>query len=841
MRLKMAATPAILIFEGYSYSDMEFEALERAIADDFLLELVSKLLAPPLGHLNTSAELERFRQNRIVILSDARLSGDISAENLEIPLPEQTIMKDVFDLQPLQNKAEVGEIFGGVVRATVQSEGVLFAVDTLVSVVKGGLVTEGNDGNQDLRKLRLDIQRALEDESRSSSRNPGESLMAAVVRVLLDRIYAASPQRYWLLVLIASTPGGLREDTLRRLIAAASKVTSADFKPIEVIPLCPNPSDAIADLKFLCGSLLTDRKSDDFEGLRGAHTAEFPSEFDSQPLDRERRSTCAMDLAMPEVRRALLARVLPTEIHRIQTFHRLLAEEALTQATVSFRHDPDQSSVRSLRRLLSVLYHGFMSVPIRRMELADAHIRSIDFAMPTEPLKLWEWLYLFAYRRLIERPPAWRLSRIYGADAIKREILQIVERPWKLWGRYPAALTFIQKAEGSLILPASPDGKTEKIALDFFISKSQAAYSLGKLDEAALALQAAVPVSGNTPRSKLRLAKRQLDLALLEQDAATAADVEAKMHSMLGESATAALQAYIESVAAKLAETAGAGNFEPRVHVPSAVSAIDALKSGGDCRGWGPDELSEISDILFRIGERYALEGDTKYSEATISMLTRGTRRIRPGDSAFLDCLTTSMAYFRLAEALRLQAFSDSPSGDHFFASGHSARQFVRVALKLERYSREQMAKDWAPVPGFFARKARQMSDVVTRHLYQYPRERASLLILESSMARLIPGGESRAAALSSARAFLQRAEPVVLALGIDARVRMRFLLERIKIHRRMSRFWKAEDRRFALTSAEIDLASLGELIARQRLPLWRNLLVIQKEAVAAAKREVGR
>lgn len=831
VRLAMAANPAIIIFDGYSDGTMGFPELERAIADDFLLNLIKQLTEPPLGHLNSNDALKRFSENRILVLSDVETLAETNAHNLRIPFPDSGIMTSVVDLQKLRYRAEIKRLIGRPPFENIRSEAILHVLDAVVCV-------SGDIGavQKDLRRIESEVRNALQGMATRGHGDRADTQLAAVVQVFLDRIFLRSPAQYWLLVLIASTPGGIREDTLRRLIASAAKVTSNDFKPIEVFPSLRDPSRAIADLKQLCGRMLTDRKSDDFESLRHAHAAEFPSEVAVEPSDPKRPSLYAIDFAIPEVRRTLLARIQPRELRRIQTFHRLLAEESLTQATISFRHDPDQSSIGSLRRLLGVLYHGFMSLPVSHSKLTKAKIRSVDFAMPIDPYQLWQWLYLFAYRRLIERPPSWRLTRYYGADALKQEILQVVEQPWRLWGRYEQALPYIQNTSGKLILLDGDEGNSKEMALDLLIGRSQAAYSLGDLGTAGDALERAFEFAGNTPRSRLRLNKRKLDLAMLRQDDKEADEAKKELQSFLGQPAKDAIDMLVGSVSKKLIETAGPGNFAPLVHVPPTAPAIEVLTSGRKGRGWGPSDLSEISDVLFRIGERSALIGDIEYSEATIRLQKEGSKRREYAEQTFLGHLTTSMAYFRLAEALRLRVFSDSPSSEHFFASGHSARQFVRVALKLERYSREQMNEGWVPVPGFFARKARQMSDVVTRHLYQYPRERASLLILESTMARLISGGGPKAASLARARSFLQRAEPVVLALGLRTRVRMRFLLERIKVHRRMAVLPETAEPAFALRYAEFDLATLGKLVELNDLPLWKALFEIQKEAVSRVR-----
>jgi len=190
-----------------------------------------------------------------------------------------------------------------------------------------------------------------------------------------------------------------------------------------------------------------------------------------------------------------------------------------------------------------------------------------------------------------------------------------------------------------------------------------------------------------------------------------------------------------------------------------------------------------------------------------------------------------SMTYFRLAESLRLRIFADDPTGLHYFASGHSARQMIRVGLKLEQQASRVAAETSAH--GFFARRSRHMANVLTRHLFRYPRERASMLILESTMVRLLSAAHSRELGLRSARGLLDRAEPVVLGLGVQTRVRMRFVLERIKVHRRMADNLASSDldgaKGFAVLARE-DINLLEELNRDPGLMLWHKLIQIQKD-----------
>jgi hypothetical protein len=828
IRQELSVQPAIIIFDGYSDPAIEFTELERAIADDHILPLISQLAQPPLGHMSPNGSLTGYRRNRIVLLSDQEFSE--IPNDLEFPLPEQGMMLDVIKRQVLANPADVStlcEQIPGVLEA--RSEDMIYAIDALVSIAKSGQADGVGQGLEPaVEKLRAALE-APQDR---------DAAITDVSQVVLDLLQEERPDWYWLLLLIASTPGGIRPDTLHRLLLTSRRCLDRRFNPFDVLPLVEDPVETIQRMREVCGAFLTDRRSDDFEGLAEAHLAEFPTGIISK--EAAVGDPCAIDFRILEMRRQVLASVTKHRARKVQALHRLLAEEALIQQTISFRHEPTAASLRGLRRLLSVLFHGLISIPIRRERFGIETLRNVDFALPTDPRRAWEWIYLFAYRRLIEAPPAWYLSRFFGADLLKREGLTLVARPWKGWTRYPAARPFVEAAGETLIPQLTSDRRLADVAQDYHLSFFQSAYALGELDDAERSLVAARNIMGSSAIANLSHNKRRMDLAILRQDKNEISAAEHDFFGLIGSTATEISTGYVDKVGTQLLALVKEGNFDGPVHIEKVTPILDALKSRAFDFGWSGAELSQVSDIFFRLGERRALDGDIAYAAARVDdvkndFVRKSDRLARHSSS--IQTFATSMAYFRIAEALRLQVFSDHPTSDRFFASGHSARQMTRVALKLERLSRDATSADDQTLPGFFARKARQYADVVTRHLYRHPRERASMLILESAMARLLSSGSTEDGLLS-ARSYLQQAEPVVLSLGSPCRVKMRFLLERIKVHRRMALLegMSPMSVRSYLEFAETDLAAL-ESILGGKSALWRDLFTIQEYAVGRARK----
>jgi hypothetical protein len=842
IRQRMATDPAIIMLDGYTDLSVGLGDLERAILDDHLVFLVRRLVDPPIGHCDQPAQLSTFLRNRVIIFSDLALSPSVLPCNaLEIPPPEDgKEALDAIELQPLRHRDHIVEVAKTDPGLRNPRAGCTpYVVDALISFeIAAGA------------PLPVDLYRLVAKNRGSGGGAAQELAYHSAIKTLLDRMEEERPDLFWILILIASTPGGIQLSTLESLVELAAQCVSDDNQPIELLPPIADVSKSLADLMAICGSFLTDGRSDDFDGLREDQARAWQT---GTAKRRERdpqsnRGPCAIDFQYPEVRASILLRVDMELFPRVQALHRLLAEEALGQQTFALRHGCDLSSARSFRRLLAVLYHGFMSLPITKEgKLSRASLVCGAFAMPLDPRDAWEWLYLFAYRRLIEYPPNWNLSRFYGLDPLKLDILKLAAAPWEAWKRYPRLGMAISWKVRSLLPESTSDPRLGRISTDYHISQAHAAFSAGDLAQAHEAIERAEAVDAAIPKPWLTYAKRKFDLALLTQNRKEIARIESHTREMLGPPVQA-LDAYIADIARRIEQLVSQRNFHPVERLPPASPTIAALKEAGRSADWDGSSLMQVSDILFRLGERFALDGDLRHSAQKLAPIVPGQAprtRIVNDDEAAIVNFCKAFAYFRLAENTRLQVFSDDPTGQHFYASGHSARQMARASLKLERLARgraveEGKIDDPASLGvGFFGQNARHMADVIARHLFRYPRERASMLILESQMSRLLSPPSQAPRGLEDARRFLRNAEPVVWSLGSTSRVRMRFLLERVKVHRRLAR---DADKRIALMYLEFcdsDLASLTFLVNHHQNRLWRDLTAIQIATVAEVRAQL--
>tara|TARA_R110001606_G_scaffold380811_1_gene541582 strand:+ start:14318 stop:14968 length:651 start_codon:yes stop_codon:yes gene_type:complete len=200
--------------------------------------------------------------------------------------------------------------------------------------------------------------------------------------------------------------------------------------------------------------------------------------------------------------------------------------------------------------------------------------------------------------------------------------------------------------------------------------------------------------------------------------------------------------------------------------------------------------------------------------------------------------MVVAIAAYEVAEIIRRSTFVISPfSGEHA-VSGHATRGAIRLALILEREASRSVPegemhaiREYREGPGLFGEYAARMKNELVRSLGRFPRERASILILEASMIRIMGDFPHQDGALHRAFNLLEEAEAIVLSISATSRLRLRFLLERAKLHRELGRrlhrdgiaHWKQQ-----IAAGQHDLASLQNLASQLRLPLWESIAIIQ-------------
>ncbi len=240
---------------------------------------------------------------------------------------------------------------------------------------------------------------------------------------------------------------------MKHLLSYAASIEPAKLRPFKKLTVW-NLEQELNELVSLAPELISRLGSDRFDGT---DEAQHPLEFGDQQTLRQddNNQDFPFCFSLPQVRQQFREVASSAEnATQYHLIHRLLAEDALNQQTIALRHMDVSSmhSIRPWRRMLNVFFHGLQSIPIEFSNNGDPHKSEIKFkcsalTSPIEFSAYWSWIYLFLYRRILERPPAWNLSRFYGLDNLKSELLQLFDQPLRLWPKKMARGRFVPTSD----------------------------------------------------------------------------------------------------------------------------------------------------------------------------------------------------------------------------------------------------------------------------------------------------------------------------------------------------------------------------------------------------------
>lgn len=542
--------------------------------------------------------------------------------------------------------------------------------------------------------------------------------------------------------------------------------------------------------------------------------------------------------------------------NQLRIAHRMLSEEALSQQTLGFRQRGIDytPSFRSYRRLVSAIYHGMCSIPlqqkggqVRISNGAKTQVICPYFSGSRDPKKFYSWNYVFLYRTIIERAPYWELSRRFALDRLKADFLEVFDSPWRL--RNHPDNRSLGHLEGSLI-EATFEKKRCEVVVDYLVNYSYAMSALvkpAKANEAAHRLRTLG--QNREPQGRL-LELKNRTIGMNADMQSEKIDIEGdwgRLWTSIHAPTTSArkwplsdrtlpdqeenfsevakrLQCDIKELIEKNAgaywklfkDGAPLEEYEALPSVHSYASGLFRDVGSGD-----PAIVAEFTRNLFQLSDITAEEADLWRSIKTVESLGVSNiavkRRIKdlrnklgePDFESFTQSpyahFCRSLATYKLAEQLRMEIFHRDPLGGHFIHSGRAARANIRTCLVLEREARKVRLgklKEHELIRGrhrlgLFSREARRTNDRVTKHLFRFPRERASLQIIEGSMHRMlseVPSNIYHPEFKEKSKAFEQRAlgiswrylnsaENIVLGLSRKNSIRRHFSLERIKLH----------------------------------------------------------
>lgn len=890
IRRGMARRAHILIFEGYRVYPNS-TPLEKMVADDHLNAFIAAILHPPISQADDPLSLAAFARNKIVVTSNlaANFVGlpendDIFTAPLVDQLPPPAVVADppqgTADLVPSPDIAPTLTVFLAQQRLLHPESvrDVLMALGSAATKVDLSHVIDG----------------VIEIASKANPKGAAHNIVGALQEAagdaptelassVLRKTYEQIPKRWaQILELVSLAPDGLRPSTIKRFARRASMMPlqQRPFPLIAEMERDNSKVDLLSEIEDLCRyarAFFGRYRSDTVENFDGIeHPLEFGLTSFARRTDPAGMDSSSLDFLHPEVklffRSKAVERLQEINVLRFHVAARLLAEDALLQMTIGLRHMDDRSyqSIRSWRRLFSVFYHGLQSLHVTfddamddtggesrtLARLTDADFGVRDLVTISRQLDFWKYLNAFCFRTLLEQAPRWNLSRAYGLDELKLDLLKTFDRPWRLWHYLSEPLRY--RETSSLFEDNRDELGIADLAEDFGLSYSQAQIATGQYS-------LRFPMSKGDTAKRL---KRAMDVDLLTRLARRASprsqdyDPPGKViaRDWLEQQIGPVIEQVDRHVDDALLATLNLLKGDPfgdNAALPSTTEIVGRIFDFGMSNGWTSGRYSDLSDILARLAEVFAIEGEFNVG-----------RQRRPGvvppptdgsvtglDPNFDFC--RSLVLFDLAESIRLRTFSHFPLDDHFHASGHAMRQSIRVALKLEGEARALYEAKNRSEPnslGVFAAVARRRSDTLARHLH-FPRERAGQLVLEATMLRKLSRRDDRDRNYRIAMQFIAAAEALTLQLGETARIRLHLALERAKLSRSLAelrieqarhaeegapRKHLLKEARLYMQHCALDISTLSRIAAKLRpQSIWTVFADIQKARAGEAAQRI--
>ncbi|TQV88336.1 hypothetical protein [Aliikangiella coralliicola] len=871
IRAAMLGHPSILIFDGLRCKEDHLPELQTAIRDDDFHWVLDRLTEPLLHRSIDETQWDTFNQCTIIVTSDLQIKDHKGAKKTSlhnsfcsIPWPKPSapaLWHKIIPELGLNNEKWVNDAFLEVKRmAMLGSENLAWILDTCVSVVEG-------------EKTKLD--ELLHDLKVTSTKQKDcPELLQELKLIALGFIWnnlADKPIWKVFLIFLAISPSGVRASTFDRTLAEWKRILDCGSFQFNLNDFRLYESDTdisiekqLREFEQIFNKLVTRKQRDYVPGYDG-DIIEYSLEESRQGLvslsgnhDTDFNSD-SFDLILFEFKAYLVELISREYSYNVcRLAHRVLAEEAMRQQTIAFKRSSTEtlSSLRGYRRQLEVLYHGYLSLPVLKEEEDEYPIDAnpdLLSVIPSEALAAWYYLTKFCYIYVLERSN-FSLCRKFGADEIKLELVKLAYSP----GQFRESSNASVFNDGKVYFREAK--KTPALYKRLRISWLQAALSVGRgldeyyafQDEFKINAFANSDLSGGDAlllsEKSHKYFKFAIDVMNAEPDHKIVKDeyhayygrirklLEQRLRNTIGikdGSSQTELEAYIYSQSQLLEFIFNRHNFESFLDVRQLASRYSQKVCSPSPTQIanqvfeliGYKKSRNVVDLLNRIAETISNEALLIYrEEREKGGSEEKTRKLRYD---YARSLILSFSFLRQAEALRLKLFSNSAYGDANAISGSSARLMIRIALSLESQSRTQHNVN---AVGYFGRRARRMSDIVCRYLFDFPRERASMLIVESSMIRTLEanGNGNNLESLLNCLHLLSNAEEIVESLDYSTRLRLEFKHERFQVLLALAYHYRhlknEEQSKFYFELAKYDECELSNLASNQpnNLLFWK-------------------
>jgi len=473
LRLSMVSRPSILVFSGIEVGQGALSMVEHQIADSDVLRFIARLISDlPICSCDDPELLKKWRSNRVVLLSDESIAeqlfgrGSVGTDYREVPQPENwtslefKLPRNLWLEEPsrlnLENSTSLKKALKKLDHQdSWRSESALHLMSAIDRIrgrhVQRQELSIGRSSSakicRQLTSLWLDAIKSVSNDANAFS-NTDVALNSNITNLygLTSDDYNLKQKNQThdssvdlaLLQLIAIVPEGVRRTSLVRMVARLRSTNENLLPELQVDDL----DRRINLLLERYPQLVSENHSDGVKSIdESAHYLEL--DFDLSVVNKDRHHAITdrtIHFVHIEVRYGVLEWMGYGNFDRynFHRLHRMLAEDATQQISVVLRNfDASLSpSLRTWRRLLSMFYHGLLSLDLCVTDgrLRLEHPKADSSVGQDEAEDLWMWLYGFGLRRMIERAPAHNLTRYYGADSLKRNLLmELFDDPATYW------------------------------------------------------------------------------------------------------------------------------------------------------------------------------------------------------------------------------------------------------------------------------------------------------------------------------------------------------------------------------------------------------------------------
>lgn len=801
IRRRMAEQDSVLIFDGYQEveGDGATPHLSRLVRDEPLVALLERLVDP---HVDLTARVTaaEARRTRIVVLgnspvtplaahcvpSDLEFPGPCAADlraliaGFELDAPDPSCAAGV---EPQQGGDEGGArfIISDIVAATVLARGGKPSETSILLMRSLLVLSRGLPGRSPEETLRLALNRG---------EPPNHRLLEWVLRLLRQR----SPADHLALALAAHSETGLRPETLGRLVGRIRRSPTNGWAGITDLAGL-DPAASLQRLGFWLRGLFVEGIDETLAKRSATRGLEFDPP--SAPMGEDAAHT-VWEFPDSALRHAMRRHFEGNEPSLARALHLVLAEESIQQHASMLRHSPTKKflGMRYHRRLLEGIVHGFGSLRGEGAATLAGEATAMEISLsslPSGPLERATSLYAVHYRQQLEHAPDWWMTRMFGAALAKVELLDMFLR-----------LPMVVGAKGTALEALKADAEENRARALLSVNRAS------EIDERALSGRVHLKIrtdrlvqAGNFPDARRGLEAALQRLLPEEEDHH---GYEFGPHPLW--------------VLASLDE----------VRVPDKdrsmrAAELDALAHGKADFAWrhlsAELEALQAASEINRDAVQAAAEKKRNAVEAVCDILERlGGVDVHIADqnNQHMDTFRIAYVSFRTSQALALRL----SRLERAKPSGSTTRDFIRCCLKLA--TKREGALDEGGRDLYFA-SARQAANRLAFRLYRYPSERAALLILEATYARL------RFENLEAAAALLEEAEAQLPGTANRPRLRMRWLLERAKVARHLAERADATDAAHAAFLRAIAEGAIAEMraIAGTDAPFHKELAARQE------------